>query len=85
MVKGWDKQQLATSEKGLQAQLEVTVSAYCTFQLEPIGELMGDDLPTDEELDQVQWTTLLYYLHETEVYSGSGEIRDTGASRARLY
>jgi hypothetical protein len=27
-VKGWDKQQLITSEKGLQAQLEVTVSAY---------------------------------------------------------
>jgi hypothetical protein len=27
-VKGWDKQQLTTSEKGLQAKLELTVSAY---------------------------------------------------------
>src|SRR3989440_10814468 len=26
---------------------------------------MGDDLATDEELDRLQWTTVLYYLHET--------------------
>jgi hypothetical protein len=29
-VKGWDKQRLVTSEMRLQAQLEVTVSAYGT-------------------------------------------------------
>src|SRR5436190_2327456 len=26
---------------------------------------MGDDLATDEELDRLQWTTVLYHLHET--------------------
>jgi catechol-2,3-dioxygenase len=26
---------------------------------------MGDDRPTDEELDRLQWTTLLYDLHKT--------------------
>jgi hypothetical protein len=26
---------------------------------------MSNDLPTDQELDQLQWTTLLYDLHET--------------------
>ena len=31
---------------------------------------MGDDLPTDEELNRLQWTTVLYYLHETSPLSG---------------
>jgi hypothetical protein len=26
---------------------------------------MADNLSTDEELDQLQWTTVLYDLHET--------------------
>ena len=29
---------------------------------------MGDDLPTEEELDRLQWTTVLYYLHERAWY-----------------
>ena len=35
---------------------------------------MGDDLPTDEELDQLQWTTLLYDLHEAN--PDNGLVRD---------
>ena len=35
---------------------------------------MGDDLPTDEELDRLQWTTVLYYLHETN--PDNGLVRD---------
>jgi hypothetical protein len=31
---------------------------------------MGDDRPTDEELDRLQWTTVLYYLHETNPDNG---------------
>jgi hypothetical protein len=31
---------------------------------------MGDDLPTDEELERLQWTTVLYYLHETNPDNG---------------
>jgi hypothetical protein len=26
---------------------------------------MGDDRPTDQDLDRLQWTTVLYDLHET--------------------
>src|ERR1700758_1526232 len=35
---------------------------------------MGDDLPTDEELERLQWTTLLFYLHETN--PDNGLVRD---------
>ena len=35
---------------------------------------MGDDRPTDEELDRLQWTTVLYYLHETN--PDNGLVRD---------
>src|ERR1700751_950550 len=35
---------------------------------------MGDDLATDEELDRLQWTTVLYYLHETN--PDNGLVRD---------
>ena len=35
---------------------------------------MGDDLPTDQELDRLQWTTVLYYLHETN--PDTGMVRD---------
>ena len=35
---------------------------------------MGDDLPTDEDLDRLQWTTILYYLHETN--PDNGLVRD---------
>src|SRR3954470_16109566 len=31
-------------------------------------------LPTDQELDRLQWTTLLYYLHETN--PDNGLVRD---------
>src|SRR5262245_4967769 len=31
-------------------------------------------LPTDEELDRLQWTTVLYYLHETN--PDNGLVRD---------
>src|SRR3954469_20978485 len=33
-----------------------------------------DRLPTDEELGQLQWTTVLYYLHETN--PDNGLVRD---------
>jgi hypothetical protein len=33
-----------------------------------------DRLPTDEELDRLQWTTVLYYLHETN--PDNGLVRD---------
>src|SRR5262249_26808536 len=35
---------------------------------------MADDLPTDEELNRLQWTTVLYYLHETN--PDTGLVRD---------
>jgi hypothetical protein len=35
---------------------------------------MGDDLPTAQELDRLQWTTVLYYLHETN--PDNGLVRD---------
>ena len=35
---------------------------------------MGDDRPTDEELNRLQWTTVLYYLHETN--PDNGLVRD---------
>jgi hypothetical protein len=35
---------------------------------------MGDDLPTDEALDQLQWTTVLFDLHETN--PDNGLVRD---------
>ena len=35
---------------------------------------MGDDRPTDEVLDRLQWTTVLYYLHETN--PDNGLVRD---------
>ena len=31
----------------------------------PAAEEDRDGLPTDEDLTRLQWTTLLYYLHET--------------------
>ena len=34
------------------------------------GVAMGDDRPTDQELDRLQWTTVLYYLHETNPDNG---------------
>src|SRR3954469_19064663 len=33
-----------------------------------------DRLPTDEELGRLQWTTILYYLHETN--PDNGLVRD---------
>ncbi len=33
-----------------------------------------DRMPTDEELDRLQWTTVLYYLHETN--PDNGLVRD---------
>ena len=33
-----------------------------------------DRLPTDEELGRLQWTTVLYYLHETN--PDNGLVRD---------
>ena len=42
---------------------------------------MGDDLPTDQELDQVQWTTVLYDLHETN--PDNGLVRDKTDSPPR--
>src|SRR5271166_644345 len=33
-----------------------------------------DRLPTDEDLDRLQWTTVLYYLHETN--PDNGLVRD---------
>src|SRR5262249_7864989 len=38
------------------------------------GGAMADDLPTDHELDRLQWTTVLYYLHETN--PDNGLVRD---------
>jgi hypothetical protein len=35
---------------------------------------MGDDLVTDQELDRLQWTTVLYYLHESN--PDNGLVRD---------
>src|ERR1700740_2977448 len=35
---------------------------------------MSDDRPTDEELDRLQWTTVLYYLHEPN--PDNGLVRD---------
>src|SRR5262245_4104841 len=35
---------------------------------------MGDDLPTDQELDRLQWTTVLYYVHVTN--PDNGPVRD---------
>src|SRR5262245_3534121 len=35
---------------------------------------MGDDRPTDEELDRLQWTTVRYDLHETN--PDNGLVRD---------
>ena len=35
---------------------------------------MGADLPTDQELDRLQWTTVLYDLHETN--PDNGLVRD---------
>src|SRR5262252_3715062 len=35
---------------------------------------MDDEQPTDEELDRLQWTTVLYYLHETN--PDNGLVRD---------
>ena len=34
----------------------------------------GRDRPTDEDLDRLQWTTILYYLHETN--PDNGLVRD---------
>jgi len=41
-------------------------------QLQPGEDL--DRLPTDEELGRLQWTTVLYYLHETN--PDNGLVRD---------
>jgi hypothetical protein len=35
---------------------------------------MGDGLLTDQELDRLQWTTVLYDLHETN--PDNGLVRD---------
>ena len=35
---------------------------------------MTDELATDEELNRLQWTTVLYYLHETN--PDNGLVRD---------
>jgi hypothetical protein len=35
---------------------------------------MSDDRVTDEELDRLQWTTVLYYLYETN--PDNGLVRD---------
>src|SRR5262249_11992475 len=40
----------------------------------PTEGAMGDGLPTDEELDRLQWTTVLYDLHETN--PDNGLVRD---------
>ena len=39
---------------------------------------MGDDRKTDEELDRLQWTTVLYYLHETN--PDNALLQDSGTS-----
>jgi hypothetical protein len=41
---------------------------------------MGYDLPTDQELDRLQWTTVLYDLHETN--PDNGLVRDKTDSTA---
>ena len=38
-----------------------------------------DRLPTDEELGRLQWTTVLYYLHETN--PDNGLVRDKTPTR----
>lgn len=40
----------------------------------PAAEENRDGLPTDEDLTRLQWTTLLYYLHETN--PDNGLVRD---------
>jgi hypothetical protein len=35
---------------------------------------MGNDPPTIHELDRLQWSTVLYYLHETN--PDNGLLRD---------
>jgi hypothetical protein len=44
---------------------------------------MGDNRPIDEELDRLQWTTVLYDLHETNPDNGLVRDKtDPAASRA---
>ena len=40
----------------------------------PQTEEEPDRLPTDEDLERLQWTTILYYLHETN--PDNGLVRD---------
>ena len=40
----------------------------------PQSEVDRNRLPTDEDLDRLQWTTILYYLHETN--PDNGLVRD---------
>src|ERR1700759_5845005 len=40
----------------------------------PQPEEEPDRLPTDEDLERLQWTTILYYLHETN--PDNGLVRD---------
>jgi hypothetical protein len=40
---------------------------------------MGYDLPTDQELDRLQWTTVLYDLHETNPETGREDAHDRRA------
>src|SRR6188472_1825821 len=41
---------------------------------QPPSEAEPDRLPTDEDLSRLQWTTILYYLHETN--PDNGLVRD---------
>src|SRR5437588_12977042 len=49
-----------------------------TSKVEPAEQVPGDDpldrMPTDEDLSRLQWTTVLYYLHETN--PDNGLVRD---------
>ena len=47
-----------------------------------MGGAMGDKLPTDHELDRLQWTTVLYDLHETNPDNGLVRDKTDPASRA---
>jgi hypothetical protein len=55
-------------------KLKLQVAAGVASLVEADGGEMGDDLPTDQELDRVQWTTILYDLHETN--PDNGLVRD---------
>ena len=48
------------------------------FDRAPVAQVTDDDhldrMPTDQDLDRLQWTTVLYYLHETN--PDNGLVRD---------